>query len=144
MDATSIDAITEMDLARAALKQNARMVIKAVSAVLGQLYPEGAYVSLICREIDRPDSARIGAVYDAQQRSHIGPARKGHAIYPPSRIGDWPLRRLPKRITRQHFGSHADSDRTMNDLLTEAYRAGAHFPHGLRGGHSYGPRIDIR
>lgn len=144
MDAASIDAITEMDLARAALKQNARMVVKAVSAALGQLYPEGAYVALLCRESDRPDSAHIGGLYDAQHQGHIGPTRNGNAIYPPSRIGDWPLRRLPKRITRQHFGPHADSERTMNGLLTEAYRAGVHFPYGRRGGLSYGPRIDIR
>ncbi|MEU2514481.1 hypothetical protein [Streptomyces syringium] len=144
MDATSTDVITEMNLARAALKQNARMVVKAVGAVLGQLYPEGKYVSLICRESDRPDTASIGAVHDAQHRSHIGPTRKGSAIYPPSRVGDWPLRRLPKRITRQHFGPHADSDRTLNELLTEAYRAGITLPYGRTGGLPYSPRIEIR
>ncbi|MEV4506724.1 hypothetical protein [Streptomyces klenkii] len=143
MDAVSIDVITEMDLTRAALKQNARMVVKAVGAALGQLYPEGKYVSLVLRESDRPDTASIGVIHDAQHRSHIGPTRKGGAIYPPSRVGDWPLRRLPKRITRQHFGPHADSDRTLNDLLTDAYRAGVTFSYGRRGGLPYGPRIDI-
>ncbi|WP_329156162.1 hypothetical protein OIU91_42360 (plasmid) [Streptomyces sp. NBC_01456] len=101
MDPVSLNAVDEMDAARAALKQTTAGVLDAICAVLAGLYPEGKYFAV-----------NNLTIYDANGRVTHGPRnRRGDIRYPLRLAGDWPLDRLPKRITRPHLGKHADSQR---------------------------------
>ena len=134
MDPVSLNAVDEMDAARAALKQTTAGVLDAICAVLAGLYPEGKYFAV-----------NNLTIYDANGRVTHGPRNsRGDIRYPLRLAGDWPLDRLPKRITRPHLGKHADSrTRTLNDLLRQARRAGAVIPYGVAGRH-YQQRLTLR
>ncbi|MET7607343.1 hypothetical protein ABZS96_33740 [Streptomyces avermitilis] len=134
MDSVSLTAVDEMDAARAALKQTTAGVLDAICAVLAGLYPEGKYFAV-----------NNWTIYDANGRVTRGPRnRRGDIRYPRHLVGDWPLDRLPKRITRPHLGKHADSrTRTLNDLLRQARRAGGVIPYGVAGRH-YQQRLTLR
>ena len=130
VDATTVDPITEMDAARAAARHSTDPVLRAITALLAQLYPEASYVTL-----RRHDGfVSICDVCTSEGHRHSGPTRRGRPMFPPHLIGNWPLTRLPKRDTRPHLGRHADdSERTLNNLLTDAWRAGAQLPVGACG-----------
>ncbi|MGW1616050.1 hypothetical protein ACWCQZ_42700 [Streptomyces sp. NPDC002285] len=134
MNTPEVDAITKMDAARTALQQTTPEVLDAVCAVVAGLFPEGKYLSV-----------NSMTVYTAEGRRTDGPRDRGRNLrYPHHLLWDWPLDRLPKRITRPHLGAHADSKkRTLNSLLKQARRAGAKIPYGDVGRH-YAPRLTLR
>ncbi|MCM2430995.1 hypothetical protein [Streptomyces sp. RKAG337] len=132
METVIPDAVTAMDDARAALKESAREAVGSIAAVLACLYDEATYVTVHVRG----GFASIGDVYLADGSRHGGPVRRGRPRFPPHLVGNWPLARLPKRVTRPHLGLHADDgDRTLNNLLTDAWRGGARFRDGYVGRH---------
>ncbi|MGW4890705.1 hypothetical protein ACWEQL_00320 [Kitasatospora sp. NPDC004240] len=127
MTTAPTDAVTALDAARAALIPGAEQLRNAVAAVLAALYPEATYVTVHVHQ----GEANIGEAFTADGHRHPGPHRAGRLLYPTHRIGRWPLTRLPKRAARPHFGPHADDDkRTLNSLLTDAWRCGARFTRG--------------
>ncbi|MCX4481815.1 hypothetical protein OOK44_36170 [Streptomyces cellulosae] len=132
VDDAQTDTLSEMDAARAAARQSAETVLGTVSALLAELYPEAAYATVHAGG----GFARIGGIYTAQGHRHEGLIRRGRTVFPPHRIGEWPLSRFPKRITRPLLGPHADDgSRTLNGVLTDAWRAGARVPAGYVGRH---------
>ena len=134
MNTPETDAISKMDAARAALKETTPEVLDAICAVVAELFPEGKF---LC--------ANSLFVYTAEGRRTIGPLdRQRNPKYPHHLVWEWPLDRLPKRITRPHLGAHADSKtRTLKGLLSQARRAGAEIPCGDIGRH-YAPRLTLR
>ncbi|MFJ8752259.1 hypothetical protein ACIREO_23430 [Streptomyces sp. NPDC102441] len=127
------DAITEMDAARKVLTEKADGALEAFCAVLAGLYPDAKYFRVDTR-----------GVFDANGRPAEGPYRRGESRYPSRLIFDWPLDRLPKRVTRPHLGEHADSrKRTLNGLLRQIERAGVEIPYGSVGRY-YVRRLAIR
>ncbi|MFB9483403.1 hypothetical protein ACFFSH_29035 [Streptomyces filamentosus] len=134
MNTPEIDAISTMDAARAALKETTPDVLDAICAVVAELFPEGKF---LC--------ANSLFVYTAEGRLTTGPLdRQRNPKYPHHLVWEWPLDRLPKRITRPHLGAHADSKkRTLKGLLNQARRAGAEIPYGGLGRH-YAPRLTLR
>lgn len=140
MDDVQTDALSEMDAARAAARQSAEAVLGTVRALLAELYPDAAYV----RVSSGGGIARIGSVHTAKGLRHAGPVRQGRAVFPCHLIGEWPISRLPKRVTRPLLGPHADDGkRTLNAVLTDAWRAGARVPEGYVGRH-FCERLKLR
>lgn len=140
VDDVQTDALSEMDAARAAARQSAETVLGTVRALLAELYPEAAYVTVH----SGGGIARIGTVYTAKGHRHLGPVSRGRTVFPSHLIGEWPLSRLPKRVTRPHLGPHADDGkRTLNAVLTDAWRAGARVPEGYVGRH-FCERLKLR
>ncbi|MHC3392444.1 hypothetical protein ACLQ2E_23700 [Streptomyces lavendulocolor] len=136
----STDAVSALDAARTALVPVAQQLTDAVAAVLAALYPEATYATVHVHQ----GQACIGEVYAADGRRHGGPYRSGRALYPTHRIGGWPLARLPKRAARPHVGPHADdAKRTLDMLLTDAWRCGARFTRGYIGRH-YATYVKLR
>ncbi|MEU0108483.1 hypothetical protein ABZ313_24415 [Streptomyces sp. NPDC006251] len=140
MTDAQIDALSAMDAARAAASQSAQTLLGTISALLAELYPEAMYVTVHAGG----GFARIGDVYTARGQRHAGRVRRGRPVFPPHRIGDWPLSRLPKRVTRPLLGPHADDgQRTLNQVLTDVWRTGARVPTGYVG-RRYLNRLKLR
>ncbi|MCX4682277.1 hypothetical protein OG413_44660 [Streptomyces sp. NBC_01433] len=122
-----------MDAARQALKDKADTALEAFCAVLAGLYPDGQYFRVDTR-----------GIFDTHGRRAEGPYRQGESRFPSRLVFDWPLDRLPKRVTRPHLGKHADSrKRTLGGLLRQIQRAGVEIPYGSIGRH-YVQRLAIR
>ncbi|MFJ6438194.1 hypothetical protein [Streptomyces sp. NPDC091416] len=123
-----------MDAARIALRETTPEVLDAVCAVVAELFPDGKYLCV-----------NTLTVHTAEGRRTVGPLdRRRSPKYPDHLVWEWPLDRLPKRITRPHLGVHADSKkRTLKGLLKQARRAGAEIPWGDVGRH-YAPRLRLR